>query len=223
MTGPTLTEELWASIEGLYEAILGHPFIAGLTDGSLERESFRFYVVQDAHYLREFARALAVAAARAPSEEDILMFSRHAAGALEVERALHASFFLEFGLSERDVAGAPLTPTTLAYTSYLLSVAYGGSFPEAVAALLPCYWIYLQVGRKLLEKGSPDALYQRWIDTYAGEEFAAIVSEVLALTDRIGAELGVSERERMRQHFRTSARYEWMFWEMGYRQEHWPI
>jgi thiaminase (transcriptional activator TenA) len=220
---PTLTEELWASIEDVYEAILGHPFIAGLTDGSLERESFRFYVVQDAHYLREFARALAVAAARAPSEEDTLMFSRHAAGALEVERALHGSFFLEFGLSEREVAAAPLAPTTLAYTSYLLRVAYGGSFPETVAALLPCYWIYLQVGRTLLEKGSPDPLYQRWIDTYAGEEFAAIVSEVLALTDRIGVELGVSERERVREHFLTSARYEWMFWEMGYRQEHWPV
>ncbi len=223
MTRLTLTEELWASIGELYETIVEHPFIAGLTDGSLEREAFRFYVVQDAHYLREFARALAVAAARAPVEEDILMFTRHAAGALEVERALHGSFFREFGLSEREVAATPLAPTTLAYTSYLLSVAYGGSFPEAVATLLPCYWIYWQVGRRLLDTGSPNPLYQRWIDTYGGEEFGAIVSEVLALTDRIGADLGAGDRERMRRHFLTTARYEWMFWEMGYRQERWPI
>lgn len=223
MTRPTLTEELWAGIEDLSEEILAHPFVAGLTDGSLERDAFRFYVVQDGHYLREFARALAVAAARAPAEEEILMFSRHAAGALEVERSLHGSFFREFGLTERQIAATPLAPTTLAYTSYLLSVAYSGSFPEAVAALLPCYWIYGQVGRTLLEKGSPDPLYQRWIDTYGGEEFGAIVSEVLALTDRIGADLGAGDRERMRQHFLTSARYEWMFWEMGYRQERWPI
>jgi thiaminase/transcriptional activator TenA len=223
MTRPTLTEELWAAIEGLYEEILAHPFIAGLTDGSLEREAFRFYVVQDAHYLREFARALAVAAARAPAEQEILMFSRHTAGALEVERSLHAGFFGAFGLTEREVAVTPLAPTTLAYTSYLLSVVYGGSFPEAVAALLPCYWIYWQVGRTLVEKGSADPLYQRWIDTYGGEEFGAIVSEVLALTDRIGADLGAGERERMRRHFLTTARYEWMFWEMGYRRERWPI
>jgi thiaminase/transcriptional activator TenA len=223
VTRPTLTEELWASIEELFPAIVGHPFLVGLTDGSLEREAFRFYVVQDALYLREFARALAVAAARAPTEEDVLMFSRHATGALEVERSLHGSFFREFGLSDREVAMTPLAPTTLAYTGYLLSVAYGGSFPEAVAALLPCYWIYWQVGRTLLEQGSPDPLYQRWIDTYGGEEFGAIVSEVLALTDRVGADLGAGERERMRRHFLTSARYEWMFWEMGYREERWPI
>jgi thiaminase (transcriptional activator TenA) len=219
----SLTERLWVAIEGIYEEILGHPFLTGLTDGSLPQEAFRFYVVQDAHYLREFARALAVAAARAPAEEDILMFSRHAAGALEVERSLHGSFFREFGLSDREVAATPLAPTTLAYTSYLLAVAYSGSFPETVAVLLPCYWIYWQVGRTLLEKGSPDPLYQRWIDTYGGEEFGAIVSEVLALTDRVGADLGAGERERMRGHFLATARYEWMFWEMGYRQERWPI
>jgi thiaminase (transcriptional activator TenA) len=218
-----LTEELWAAIEDVYAEILDHPFLTGLTDGSLPQEAFRFYVVQDALYLREFARALAIAAARAPSEDDILMFSRHATGALEVERSLHAGFFREFGLSDREVAMTRLAPTTLAYTSYLLSVAYSGSFTETVAVLLPCYWIYWQVGRTLLEKGSPDPLYQRWIDTYGGEEFGAVVSEVLALTDRVGVDLGAGERERMRHHFLTTARYEWMFWEMGYRQERWPI
>ena len=223
MGGVRLSEELWTAIEDIYAQILDHPFLAGLTDGSLPQEAFRFYVVEDAHYLREFARALAITAARAPTEDDILMFCRHAAGALEVERSLHAGFFREFGVSERELAATPLAPTTLAYTSHLLSTAYGGSFPEAVAALLPCYWIYWRVGTALHERGSPDPLYQRWIDTYGGDEFGAVVSEVLALTDRIGADLGAGERERMRRHFTTSARYERMFWEMGYRQEHWPI
>jgi thiaminase/transcriptional activator TenA len=223
MARPTLTEELWAGIESVFGAIVGHPFIVGLTDGSLGREAFRFYVVQDALYLREFARALAVTGARAPGEDDVVMFCRHATGALEVERALHEGLFRDLGLGERKVAATPLAPTTLAYTSYLLRVAYGGSFAEALAALLPCYWIYQRVGGALLERGSPDPLYRRWIDTYGGEEFAVVVAEVLASTDRLGAEVGVRERERMRQRFQTSARYEWMFWEMGYRQEHWPI
>lgn len=223
MTSAPLTQELWTAIEDIYDEILDHPFLTGLTDGSLAPEAFRFYVVQDAHYLREFARALAIAAARAPTEEDILMFSRHAAGALEVERSLHGSFFRDFGLSEEKVADTPLAPTTLAYTSFLLAVAYGGSFPEALGALLPCYWIYWQVGKALFAKGSPEPLYQRWIDTYGGEEFGAVVAEVLALTDRIGAGLSQGEREQMKRHFVTTGRYEWMFWEMGYRQERWPV
>jgi thiaminase (transcriptional activator TenA) len=218
-----LTDELWAAIKDLYAKILEHPFIAGLTDGSLPPEAFRFYVVQDAHYLLAFARALSITAARARQEEEILMFSRHATGALEVERSLHESFFRDFGLSEAEVARTPLAPTTLAYTSYLLAVAHGGSFPEALGALLPCYWIYWEVGKTLLVRGSPNALYQRWIDTYGGEQFGAVVRDVLALTNRIGAELSEGERARLTQHFLTTGRYEWMFWEMGYRQERWPI
>ena len=102
----SFTAELWRSIAPIYAAILRHPFVTGLTDGSLPRESFRFYAVQDALYLRDFARALSIAAARAPEDDWIIMFNEHAAGALKVERALHASFFAEFGLSPESVAAS---------------------------------------------------------------------------------------------------------------------
>src|SRR5438046_10564188 len=125
------TDELWRGIEPIYAAILRHPFLRGLTDGSLPRESFQFYAVQDALYLRDFARALSLAAARAPADEWIIMFNEHAAGALRVERALHASFFAEWGLTPDAVAATPLAPTNLAYTSYLLAVAHAPPWPEA--------------------------------------------------------------------------------------------
>src|SRR5499433_4432060 len=117
------TDELWKSIVPIYAAILRHPFLTGLTDGSLPRERFVFYAVQDALYLREFARALSLAAARAPQDDWIIMFNEHAAGALKVERSLHESFFQDFGLSVDAVASTSLAPTNLAYTSYLLAVA----------------------------------------------------------------------------------------------------
>src|SRR5215472_6599573 len=130
----TFTSDLWASIEPIYAAILRHPFVAGLTDGSLPRARFQFYAVQDALYLREFARALSLAAARAPRDEWIIMFNDHAANALRVERSLHESFFAEFGLTPKAVAATPLAPTNLAYTSYLVAVAYGAPFHEGLAA-----------------------------------------------------------------------------------------
>ena len=217
------TDELWKSIEAIYEAILRHPFIAGLTDGSLPRESFQFYAVQDALYLREFARALSLAAARAPRDEWIIMFDEHAAGALKVERGLHEGFFREFGLGPEEVSGTPLAPTNVAYTSYLLAVAYGSPFHEALAALLPCYWIYWEVGRVLEKAGSPDPLYRRWIGTYASEEFGGQVRMVLEATNATAAHLQPAEREAMRRHFVTTSRYEWMFWDMGFRREAWPV
>ncbi|HXG14659.1 MAG TPA: thiaminase II [Calidithermus sp.] len=219
----SFTDDLWSAIAPIYGAILDHPFVRGLTDGTLPRPAFRFYAVQDALYLREFARALSLAAARAPEEDWIVTFNEHAAGALRVERALHESFFKEFGLAPAEVAATPLAPTNLAYTSYLLAVAYGAPFAEVVAALLPCYWIYWEVGRALERAGSPDPLYRRWIGTYASEEFGAVVRAVLDVTNRVAAGAGAAGRDAMRRHFVTTSRYEWMFWDMGWRQEAWPV
>lgn len=112
MTGSSLTNELWSSIEDIFKRIIDHPFILGLTNGSLEEDAFRFYVIQDAHYLREYARALSLMSARAPVESDILMFARHAAGAVEVERALHAGFFRDFGIDEETVSRTPVARRT---------------------------------------------------------------------------------------------------------------
>jgi len=217
-----LPDKLWGEIEGIFKQILEHPFLRGLTDGSLDQESFRFYVVQDALYLREYARALAICAVKAPDDESIQMFAEHAAGAIAVERGLHNSFFDDFGLSVEEVRTTQMAPTTLAYTSYLLAAASRGSFAEALGAVLPCYWIYWEVGKVLAEHGSPNPLYQRWIDTYGGEEFAAIVRAVLKLTERVGKGLSSEEEAKVTGHFVTTSRYEWMFWDGSWRREQWP-
>lgn len=209
---------LWSDITGVYEAILAHPFLAGLADGTLPREAFRHYVVQDAHYLRGYAKALAVCAAKAPDESATVMFAQHAAGAIAAERDLHASLLDELGTLDDEVA-----PATRAYLSYLLATAHGGSYADAVGAVLPCYWIYARVGETLLEKGSPDPLYARWIAMYGGEDFQGVVDAVLAETDRTAAALSEPDLARMRRHFATTARYEWMFWDGAYRQERWPL
>jgi thiaminase/transcriptional activator TenA len=219
----SFTDELWVSIEPIYAAILRHPFIAGLIDGSLPRERFEFYAIQDALYLREFARALAIAGARAPKDDWIIMLSEHAAGALRVERTLHEGFFREFELTAEAVLATPFAPTTRAYTNYLLAVAYGAPFHETLAALLPCYWIYWEVGKELARAGSPNSLYARWIGTYGSPEFGAVVRAVLETTNEVAAQLGGVERAAMRRHFHTTSRYEWMFWDMGYRCEQWPF
>jgi thiaminase (transcriptional activator TenA) len=219
----SFTDELWQGITGIYDAILAHPFLVGLSDGRLPQDSFAFYVVQDALYLRDYARALAAVASRATGAAAAEMFARHAAGAISVERTLHESLLADLGIDPAAVDAAQPAPTTLAYTSYLLATVRGGSYAEGLAAVLPCYWIYREVGRELQRRGSPDPRYQRWIDTYGGEQFDADVREVLAAADQVGRGLGAPERARAHRHFRATSRYEWMFWDMGYRQEGWPL
>jgi len=221
--GDSFSAELWDSTADIYAAILAHPFVCGLTDGSLPQDAFTFYVVQDALYLRSYAQALAAVASRATDTRGTEMFARHAAGIIDVEMTLHESLLADLDIDPAAADAAEPAPTTLAYTSYLLAAARGGSYAEGVGAVLPCYWIYWEVGKHLLSQGSPDARYQKWIDTYSAEEFAAEALEVIAVADRLGPGLGAAEAARARQHFVTTSRYEWMFWDMGYRQENWPV
>jgi thiaminase/transcriptional activator TenA len=219
----SFSDELWQDITGLYRAILAHPFLTGLTDGSLPHDAFAFYVVQDALYLRRYSEALAAVGSRAPSAAEAEMFARHAADAVEVEHSLHGSLLADLGVDPATVWSSDPAPTNLAYTSYLLATVCTGSYADGVGAVLPCYWIYWEVGRELLRRGSPDPRYQRWIDLYGGEEFGDVVREVLAVTDKLGPGLAAPERDRVHRHFRITSRYEWMFWDMAHRQETWPV
>ncbi|GAY10255.1 thiaminase II [Pseudonocardia sp. N23] len=219
----SLTEMLWSDVEDVYAKVLAHPFVTGLTDGSLPHESFRHYIVQDSHYLRGYSKALAACAAKAPTDDETVMFATSATSAVAAEQGMHAALVDALGTTAEAAAKEPVAPATQAYLSYLLAVAHGGSYGEAVATVLPCYWIYAKVGAELYARSSPDPLYARWIAMYGDEEFQSVVDAVLAVTDRIGETAGPAEIERMRRHFHTTTRYEWMFWDGAWRRETWPV
>jgi thiaminase/transcriptional activator TenA len=217
------SDTLWQRIEGIYRHILAHPFLTGLTDGSLSEDAFRFYATQDALYLRDFARGLSLLAAKAPTDDVMIMFSEHAKNAIVVERALHGSFFKDWGLTPQDVYATPLAPNNVLYTSYLLRIAYERPFHEGLGAFLPCYWIYWEVGKELERRGSSVSIYQRWIDTYASAEFGDIVQQVIALLDQVAETLTIAAREEVAKHFVMTSRFEYLFWDMGYRRQAWEI
>ena len=221
--GARMRDRLWADIAEIYRAICEHPFVTGLVDGSLDRDRFRYYIVQDGHYLRDYARALSVCAAKAPNRIELAMFAEHAGAAVAAEQQLHAELLTALGLDVEQAAAMPVSPDTRAYTSYLLATAYGGSYAEAVAAVLPCYWIYARVGEHLQRLSSPEPLFQRWIDMYAGPQFQAVVDAVLEVADHIGDLASEQEKALMRRHFHITARYEWMFWDGAYRMADWPV
>jgi thiaminase/transcriptional activator TenA len=217
----TFTQQLWDEIQPTYRAILEHPFISELTDGSLSRERFAFYMKQDALYLQDFSRALAIAGARLSSVPHLQTFLEFASGVVVVERALHETYLREFGV-KLDVERAP---ACFAYAHFLLGTAALGSQPEAVAALLPCFWIYREVGLEVYERAK-DTLatntYARGIETYSGEHFIEAVDKAIAICEAVAAEASAAERAQMSTAFDRSARLEWMFWDSAYRLESWP-
>lgn len=217
-------EALWHHVSDVYAAILSHPFVRGLTDGSLDVEVFREYVVQDALYLSAFARAVATVGTKAPDDDSAVTLLENAKGALSVERAsLHEYLASEWGMGWDEVLRAEMNPTNFAYTNYLLSVAALSPFEEGLAAVLPCFWVYFEVGRELVRAGSPVPAYRRWIETYSSPEYEKAVASVVELSERHFSGLEGGALERVKLHFRTSTVYEWMFWDAAYRRERWPF
>jgi thiaminase/transcriptional activator TenA len=217
------TESLWVSIEDIYDKILKHPFIRGLTDGSLDEEAFRFYVIQDALYLKDYARGLALLGAKAPQDRWLMMFVEHARDVIVVERALHESFFKDWQLTDEDVYSAPIAPNNLLYTSYLLKTAYERPFPEILGCFLPCYWIYWEVGKELEKRGTPKELFRRWIQTYSSEQYASIVRQVLEVMDQVAQGLKDDDLKLIRNHFIVTSKLEYLFWDMGFHKQTWGI
>ena len=191
-------------------------------DGSRSR-LFRHYIVQDAKYLIAFAQALAVAAARADDPDQIVLFAAAAQEAVVVERALHADYFRRFGIDEAAVAATPMSPACHHYTSFLLATGFREPLAVHVAALLPCFWVYREVGLHIHRVAASDNPYRAWIDTYAGEAFAAAVDAIIAATDAVASSVSRSQAEAMHAAFARAIQLEWMFWDSAYRQEHWPV
>ena len=227
MTAPRedrFTSRLWAGIDSIYRDILRHPFLDGLADGSLDRQVFRFYVLEDALYLHEFARAVATLGGKAPHPDITAALCGDAVATIEAEREQLGQFINELGGSRDELFVRQPAPTNRAYTSYFLSQVHSKPFHEGLAAILPCYWIYAEVGKELLKRPpSPDPLFRRWIESYGSEEYDAVVQRVVDLTDDVAEGLGPDARKAMAQHFAMSSRYEWMFWDMAWRQEAWPL
>ncbi len=217
------SELAWADTAALRQRIIDHPFNRELAAGTLAEERFSHYVVQDALYLEHYGRALALTAGRAPDAEAVAAFARFAVTAIEVERSLHAGFFETLGIPAGIAAGARPAPACAAYTSFLAATAAIGDYRVMAASLLPCFWVYWEVGTTIARSAAPENRYQPWIDTYSDPDFARATETAIALVDRAAADGSDADRQRMMRAFRQSTLYEWMFWDGAYRLERWPL
>ncbi|MBW6416349.1 thiaminase II [Celeribacter sp. PS-C1] len=217
----TFTQELAQETQTLLDQIHAMAFNRELASGTLPPETFQGYIIQDAHYLEGFARALSLAAAKSPDAQAVAQLAGSAAGAIAVERGLHGHYMGLFGITTASFEATDVSAACDHYVSFLLRTAAIGEFPEAVAALLPCFWIYRDVGKEIAETSRPENPYAEWIATYSGEAFDESVTRMLALTDRVAAGASSETRARMHHAFKRSCWHEWRFWDSAYNGESW--
>ena len=219
----SFSADAWSRNAPAYEAIRTMAFNEELGAGTLTQERFKHYIVQDAHYLIAFSRALAIAAAKAPDPDRMIEFCEAARDAIVVERALHGNYFARWGIDAATFTATPVSPGGHHYISYLLATAFGEPYEVLLGALLPCFWIYAEVGKDILGRAAPDNPYQSWIDTYAGEEFDRSVRTMIEATDEAAEGRSVRIREAMHAAYSTATALEYQFWESAYRMERWPL
>ena len=216
------SDEAWERTRRLREAIHRLPFNTELAAGSLTRERFRGYILQDALYLGRFSRALAIAAAKAPDSDAMQSFAQSALRAVAVEQALHGQYLREFGIDPARIGEAEASPDCLAYTSYLIAAAYHEPWEVLVAALLPCFRIYWDVGCAIAQRAAPENPYRAWIDTYADERCGKAVETAVAVGDRAAVAVTATTRAAMLAAFVRACQYEWLFWDGAYQRRGWP-
>lgn len=212
--GP-FTRELWEkAARAVWPQTLELPFIRALRDGTLPEEQFAFYLVQDAYYLREYARTLATVSAKAPDAEDQVWWSQSATASIEAESDLHRSW-----IAQNDIeADTPPSPVTLGYVNMLTSTAALRDYVVGATAVLPCFWLYAEVGLHLAESNHPDHPYNAWLSMYGGEDFTDAVRMALQSVEK--ALSGASEKQRAdaEEAFMHACYYEREFFDQASRR-----
>ena len=211
------SQEAWASALPLYHEILRLPFIKELTDGTLDRAIFTRYLQQDALYIENYSRVLANIASRLPLMPQVASFLDFAKDGVAVEEEMHKSF-----LADTDMSLVSKSPACLLYCS-LLSAQCEAPVEVAAAAILPCFWVYHEVGKQIKATASEGNPYQKWIDTYDNPWFDKSNNRAIEICDQLAEAASPEIRKRMTEIFVTATRMEWMFWESAYSGEGWKI
>ncbi len=215
--------DAWNRNQKLFREICIMPFNEELAIGILCQKRFKYYLIQDSYYLVTFARALAIAAAKANHSKEIIQLSEASRNAISEETKLHKYFFKKFGIESRHFSENPISPTCHHYSHYLISTAFSSPYPIILAALLPCFKLYAEIGSYIYKKTKKNNPYILWIETYSGEKFNSSVQSITTSINQIANDSEKSTIEAMHKTYTLSTKLEWMFWKSAYNFEVWTI
>jgi thiaminase/transcriptional activator TenA len=217
------SETLKKEAHPILQAQFQHPFVQGLGDGTLPMDKFRYYMIQDSLYIVEYARAMTWVAPLLPDDNEIVAMLDAAKESFKIEFMMKEQYFKQFDIRMEDALRTELAPTCKAYVDHLIRYTRTGTLAEGMAAILPCGWVYIEIGKKFTEGREipADHPYKAWLETYAIPEFQEMVNWWFAVLDKAVDEQPNRELKRIQDIFIKSCRYEWMFWEMAWNLEDW--
>ncbi|MCR4705147.1 MAG: thiaminase II [Lachnospiraceae bacterium] len=215
------TERFLEATKEIWEAYNTHPFILGLLDGTLDRDKFRYYIIQDYLYLEDYAKTFAIGVAKATSLQTANLFAKYIA-VMNGELDVHKGYLARLGVTREEIDRTPRALDNLSYTSYMLRIAYEGGEAEIMAAILSCAYSYEMIAKELVRRApacADDPFYGDWIKGYASERYANDNKVLLDEMDRLAADCSEAQLRHLTEIFVACSRYEMAFWEMGWTKK----
>lgn len=207
-----LSQQAWKRSENVMQAIVKHPFNQELMSGTLEKTRFSYYIAQDKSYLENYAKCLSIIASKI-EQPYAPIFLKYAQQTYHVEQTKVHQYFQKM---LPPTASDEISPANVMYTSYLLQTCALQPVEVAVAAILPCFWIYQEVGKTLAKQEAENNPYHRWIETYSSESFDKDVTVMIGIFDTLSKNTTPEIRQKMLDAFYMSTVMEWYFWDDAY-------
>lgn len=206
------TKDIWAEYNS-------HPFVKGIEDGTLDREKFKYYIIQDYLYLIEYAKVFGIGIAKAKSTETMRLFASYVHLLTDGEMDIHRGYMGKFGVTEEELAGIPRALDNLSYTSYMLRVAYEEGEAEVLAAILSCAYSYEVIARNIV-KNNPDSVnhdfYGEWIKGYASDEYSAENKMLICTLEKLTEHYTEKQLDHITDIYVACSRYEHDFWNLAW-------
>ncbi len=215
-----VSQYLYKSTQSIWGNCISHPFVQGIGHGTLERDKFRFYIIQDYLFLLEYAKVFALGVIKASDEMVMREFSNAIQDILNNEMSIHNHYIKELQITLKELKNAHPTLTNKSYTSYMLAEGFKGSIKEVTVAVLACAWSYLVIAQNLsqIPNALEHAFYGHWIKGYSSKEFQACVTWNINLLDSLTLASSKQEIEKLKDIFTTTSEYEYLFWDMAYQK-----
>lgn len=212
------SQYLYESAKDIWDSYYTHPFVAGIGNGDLEIEKFRFYLIQDYIYLLDYAKVFALGIIKATDEETMRDFSIMVHDILNGEMKIHKSYMKRLCISQEEVKNTEASLSNISYTNYMLSVSHNGTLSDLAVAILSCAWSYQLIAQELskIENSVNHEFYGEWISGYISKEYAETTKWCIDLVDKLTENASEAELLRLKDIFINCSKYEYNFWEMSF-------
>ena len=207
------SQKIWKKSAGIYQSILSLEFLKELSYGTLSKEAFARYIAQDEIYLKNYYSQMNALASLVQNPLERELFLSFAQSGMEGEAQMHDLLINRYGINTQ----VEPSVVTSGYNTLICDAIATKNACVALAAVLPCMWIYNRVGLHILNhsilEGNP---YKEWILEYGQEKFTIGVRQVLKMIDNWAACADSQTLQLMDYYFLKAAKYELAFWDYGY-------